>query len=104
MLLPLHYKIIYRNGDNKAPIEIADFWRTDEGQFIFKYRENPKYEFPGFKLKKSKYESDNLWEHISFRVSNVVRKQNPDRPLEELLALNNGKLVTDHFEFISTND
>jgi len=104
MLSSLHYKIIYRNGDNKTPVEIADFWRTDKGKFIFQYRENPKYAFPGFRLRENKYESDHLWEHISFRVPNVVRKQNQTKPLEELLSLNNGKLVTDHFEFILTHD
>ncbi len=96
----LHYKVIYRNGDNKSPIEIADFWRTNEGKFIFQYYKNPAYEFPGFGLEKKKYESDNLWEHISFRVPNNIRKQNPQKPPEELLVLTKGKLVTDHFEFI----
>ncbi len=94
----LHYKILYRNGD-RIGIEIADFYRTTEGKFVFEYVENPKYEFPGFDINTKKFESDHLWEQISFRVPNNIRNQNPNIPIEELLPQTEGKLVTDHFEF-----
>jgi len=95
---PLHYKVIYRNGD-RVSVEIANFYRTSEGKFTFEYVENPKYEFPGFDASKQKQESDHLWEQISFRVPNNVRNQNQNVPPEELLKETEGKLVTDHFEF-----
>lgn len=98
----LHYKVIYRNGD-RVPVEIADFYRTNEGNFIFEYRENPRYEFPGFDSTKKKYLNDYLWEQISFRVPNNIRNQNPNIPPEELLKETEGKLVTDHFEFQLAN-
>lgn len=102
--MPLfHYKVIYRNGD-RVPIEIADFWKTQEGHFIFQYRDRPEYEFPGFNKEQKEYKSDNLWEQIAFRVSNTVRKQHPTKDPEELLSLSDGKLVTDHFEFVLQND
>jgi len=93
-----HYKVIYRNGDRIA-VEIADFYRTDSGEFVFEYVDNPKYEFPGFDKSKKRYESQQIWEQISFRVPNSVRNQFPDTPLEELLRKTGGKLVTDNFEF-----
>jgi len=95
----LHYKVIYRNGDN-VPVEIADFYRKNDGGFIFEYRDRPKYEFPGFNISERKYESGHLWEQISFRVPNNIRNQFPPGfPPEELLKETGGKLVTDHFEF-----
>ena len=94
----LHYKVIYRNGD-KIPVEIADFYRKDDGNFVFEYKEQPKYEFPGFNLSQKKYESDNIWEQISFRVPNNIRNQFPNISPEELLKETDGRLVTDHFEF-----
>mgnify|MGYP001606843554 CR=1 FL=1 len=94
----LRYNVIYRNG-NKVPVEIADFYRTDGGRFVFEYVENPEYEFPGFGASERKFESDHLWEQISFRVPNYVRNQFPNFPPEELLQKTGGKLVTDHFEF-----
>ena len=51
----LHYKVTYRNGDRVA-VEIADFYRTDEGRFIFEYSDNPRYEFPGFDITKKKHD------------------------------------------------
>ena len=94
----LHYKVIYRNGD-KIAVEIADFYRKSDGTFLFEYKEEPKYEFPGFNLSQKKYESDHLWEQISFRVPNNIRNQFPDISPEESLKETGGKLVTDHFEF-----
>lgn len=94
----LHYKVIYRNGD-RISVEIADFYRTDRGEFVFEYINEPKYEFPGFDKLKKKHESAQLWEQISFRVPNSIRNQFPDIPLEELLRKTGGKLVTDNFEF-----
>ena len=94
----LHYKVIYRNGD-KVPVEIADFYRKDSGGFVFEYVDNPKYEFPGFDKTTKRYESDQLWEQISFRVPNNIRGQFPNIPLEELLQKTGGKLATDNFEF-----
>jgi hypothetical protein len=94
----LNYKIIYRNGD-RIPHEIALLSRKEDGKFIFKYLEDAKYEFPGFPLTKKTYENDTLWEQISFRIPNVLRKQHPNTPAEELLKETEGKLVTDHFEF-----
>ena len=95
---PLHYTIIYRNGDRIA-VEIADFHRTSDGHFIFEYKDQQKYEFPGFDILQKHFESDHLWEQISFRVPNTIRNQYPNIPPEELLRFTGGKLVTDHFEF-----
>ena len=92
----IRYQIIYRNGDK---IPIAEFSRNSESKFIFEYLDNPKYEFPGFDVSTKKHTSDTLWEQIGFRVPNVVRDENPNVPLEELLQKTNGKLITDHFEF-----
>lgn len=94
----LHYKVLYRNGDRVA-VEIADFYRTSDGKFVFEYVDNPKYEFPGLEFGKKRYENDHLWEQISFRVPNNIRNQNPSTTPEELLILTEGKLITDHFEF-----
>lgn len=94
----LHYKVIYRNGV-KVPVEIADFYRKDSGSFVFEYVDEPKYEFPGFDNSTKKYESDQLWEQISFRVPNNIRGQFPGAPLEELLQKTGGRLATDNFEF-----
>ncbi|MBI2057932.1 MAG: hypothetical protein HYT63_03035 [Candidatus Yanofskybacteria bacterium] len=99
--IPLHYKVIYKNGDR---LDIADFRRTVSGNFIFEYKENPKYLFPGFSPNQKKYESNVLWEQIAFRVPNSIRNQFPSVPLEELLAKTSGRLVTDHFEFILTTE
>lgn len=98
----LHYKVIYRNGD-KIPVEIADFYRTDSGGFVFEYVDEPKYEFPGFDKSTKKYESDQLWEQVSFRVPNNMRGQFPGVPFEELLQKTGGKLATDNFEFRLVN-
>lgn len=98
----LHYKVIYRNGD-KVPVEIADFYRTDSGGFVFEYIDEPKYEFPGFDKSTKKYESDQLWEQVYFRVPNNIRGQFPGVPLEELLQKTGGKLATDNFEFKLVN-
>ena len=95
---PLHYKVIYRNGD-RIPVEIADFWRTETGEFVFAYLENAKYEFPGFDKANPIYKSNSLWEQISFRIPVALRTQFPNTPPEELLKNTEGKLVTDHFEF-----
>ena len=95
---PLHYKIIYRNGDRIA-VEIADFWRMPAGDFKFDYVDNPKYAFPGFNIEKKTYTSLTLWEQISFRVPNNIRERFPNTPPEELIKETEGKLVTDHFEF-----
>ena len=97
--MKLHYEVIYRNGDRNA-VKIADFFRTESGKFIFEYCENPKHEFPGFSSAQKKYESDSLWEQISFRIPNDIRKQYPDRPAEALLKETDGRLITDHFEFL----
>lgn len=94
----LHYKVVYRNGDRIA-VEIADFYRTEEGHFIFEYVENPRHEFPGFSVTKKKYENDSLWEQVTFRIPNSLRNLHPDTRPEELLKETDGKLVTDHFEF-----
>lgn len=80
-------------------MEIADFYRTDSGGFVFEYVDEPQYEFPGFDKSTKKYESDQLWEQISFRVPNNMRGQFPGKPLEELLQKTGGKLATDNFEF-----
>lgn len=98
--IPLHFKVIYRNG---GPAEIADFYRNQDGKFIFNYRENPQYEFPGFALSERHFESETLWEQISIRIPNTVRSQYPGTSMEELLKVTQGKLVTDHFEFIYIN-
>ena len=95
---PLHYKVIYRNG-NRIPIEVASLYRTSDGHFVFEYVDNPKYEFPGFDMSKKKYENDYLWEQISFRVPNNIRNLYSNVKPEELLKETEGKLVTDHFEF-----
>ena len=102
MKLPLHYKVIYRNGDRVA-VDIADLYRTEEGKFLFEYVQNPKYEFPGFDQSRSRHENDYLWEQISFRIPNNVRNQHPSIPSEELLKETEGKFVTDHFEFQLVN-
>jgi hypothetical protein len=94
---PIRYKVIYRNGD-KTPI--AEFKRNEDGKFVFEYLDNPKYEFPGFDLDTKKYTSETLWEQIAFRIPNIERDEHPGIPLEELLQYTNGKLVTDHFEFV----
>lgn len=94
----LHYKVIYRNGD-KVPVEIANFYRNSDGNFLFEYKDQPKYEFPGFNMSEKTHESNHLWEQISFRVPNNMRNQFPGVPPEELLKETGGKLVTDHFEF-----
>ena len=94
----LHYNVIYRNGD-KIPVEIADFYRDGNGGFVFEYRDEPKYGFPGFDMSKKSHKDDHLWEQISFRVPNNIRNQFPGAPLEELLKETGGKLATDHFEF-----
>ncbi|GEM_PF-2181337 len=98
----LHYKVIYRNGD-KVPVEIADFYRSDSGSFVFEYVAEPKHEFPGFSKSEKKYESNQLWEQISFRIPNNIRGQFPNVPLEELLQKTGGKLATDNFEFRFVN-
>lgn len=100
---PLHFKVIYRNGDRIA-VEIADFYRDSNGKYLFVYNENPKYEFPGFELSERRFESTSLWDQIALRVPNTVRDQSPGKPLEELLMETGGKLVTDHFEFIHLED
>jgi hypothetical protein len=99
----LHYKVIYRNGDRLA-VPIADFFRTEDGKFIFEYLDDPKFEFPGFDKSHKHYENDSLWNQISFRVPNVLRNQHPGTPPEELLKLTEGKIVTDHFEFAYIED
>ena len=98
----LHYKVIYKNGD-KVPVEIADFHRNDSGSFVFEYVDELKYEFPGFSKSKKRYESNQLWEQISFRVPNNMRGQFPNVPFEELLQKTSGKLATDNFEFRLVN-
>lgn len=92
----LHYKVIYRNGD-KMPI--AELYRDSQGKYVFEYLDNAKYEFPGFDIKVKKHTSDVLWEQIGFRIPNIVRDEHPGVPLEELLRLTKGQLITDHFEF-----
>lgn len=99
----LHYRVIYRNGDRIA-IPIGDFYRTEAGKFVFEYCDDPKHEFPGFDRSQKRYESDVLWNQISFRIPNVIRNQNPKVPPEELILLTEGKLVTDHFEFAMVNE
>lgn len=96
--MPLHYKVIYRNGD-RIPVEIANFYRTEDGKFVFEYCENPRYEFPGFDISKKRHENETLWDQIAFRVPNNIRNEKGGTPQEELLELTEGKLVTDHFEF-----
>lgn len=98
----LHYRVIYRNGD-KIPVEIANFYRENSGAFVFEYTDQPLHEFPGFDKSTKKYNSDHLWEQISFRVPNNIRNQFPNIPLEELLKETGGKLATDHFEFQFVN-
>jgi hypothetical protein len=95
----LHYEVIYRNGDRKAN-KFADFWRTEEGRFVFKYIDGSKYEFPGFSLSQQQHESDVLWEQIAIRVPNVVRDAYPSKPVEELLKETSGKIITDNFELV----
>ena len=92
----LHYKVFYQNGEKH---HIADLRRTEEGNFLFEYVENPKYEFPGFDVSQRRHENDHLWEQITFRVPNNIRALNPGVQPEELLKETSGKLVTDHFEF-----
>ena len=92
----LRYQVVYKNGDKTR---IAEFQRNVEGKFIFEYLDNPKYEFPGFDINTKRHTSDTLWEQIAFRVPNEIRYDHPGTPLEELLGLTNGQLVTDHFEF-----
>lgn len=92
----IRYQVIYKNGEKTA---IAEFQRNAEGQFVFEYLDNPKYEFPGFDINTKKHTSDTLWEQIAFRVPNEIRYDNPNIPFEELLVHTNGQLVTDHFEF-----
>ena len=95
----LCYKVIYRNGD-RVPVEIAELCRTEEGRFVFEYYNEPKYEFPGFDRNRKRYENNTLWGSIAFRVPNVVRNQYPNVTPEELLEKTEGRLVTDHFEFL----
>jgi hypothetical protein len=92
----VRYQVIYKNGE-KTPV--AFFEKDAEGKFVFEYINNPKYEFPGFDKTTKSHLSDTLWEQIAFRVPNEIRYDNPNVPLEELLRLTDGKLVTDHFEF-----
>src|SRR3989344_1353843 len=95
----LKYQVVYRNGDRIA-VPIAIFSRDNIGHFLFEYVENPRYEFPGFEILKKNFSSDILWEQIAFRVPNNIRNQKPGIPLEDLLVFTEGKLVTDHFEFL----
>lgn len=99
-VLPQHYKIIYKKGTKRAVLEIADFYRTANGKFIFEYRESPAYEFPGFDVSRKRYENNVLWEQILFRVPNHIRNLNKNIPPEELLKKTQGKLATDSFEFL----
>ena len=95
---PLHYKIIHRNGKT---LEIAHLYRNEEGKFVFEYNEiPPSHQFPGFDASTKKFESNTLWQQISFRIPDTIREKYPSVPSEELLAKTGGKLVTDHFEFI----
>lgn len=93
----IRYEVIYNNGE-KTPV--AEFQRDAAGKFKFEYLANFKYEFPGFNSDTKVHTSDTLWEQIAFRVPNLVRSENPNIPLEELLKSTKGKLVTDHFEFV----
>lgn len=93
----LHFDVIYKNGE---ATKVAEFKKTQDGVYIFEYVDNTTYEFPGFPKTQKIYQSDTLWEQISFRISNVVRKQYPDLAPEEILSYTHGRLVTDHFEFI----
>lgn len=93
----LYFDVIYKNG---ATTKVAEFKKTPEGIYIFEYVGNTLYEFPGFPKTQMKYQSNSLWEQISFRVPNAVRNQYPTSTLEEILSYTHGKLVTDHFEFI----
>lgn len=94
----LHYKVIHRNG---RVLEIAHLYRLENGQFVFEYNETPaSRQFPGFDPTVKRFESNSLWQQISFRVPDQIRLENPSVPIEELLAKTNGRLVTDHFEFL----
>lgn len=93
----IRYEVIYNNGE-KTPV--AKFQRDAAGKFKFEYLEDFKYEFPGFNSNTKVHTSDTLWAQIAFRVPNLVRSENPDIPLEELLQSTEGKLVTDHFAFV----
>ncbi len=93
----VNYIVIYRNG---VRTPIANFKRDKNGKFVFEYLDEAPYEFPGFDVNMKKVESETLWEQIAFRIPNIVRKEYPNVPLEELLAQSDGKLITDHFEFL----
>lgn len=93
----LYFDVIYRNGETR---KIAEFKKTPDGIYVFEYVDNPIYEFPGFPNDQKRYQSNILWEQISFRISNITRKQYPNLLPEEVLKITHGKLVTDHFEFI----
>ena len=83
---------------------IANLYREADGNFVFEYCENPKYDFPGFDSSVKRHVSEHLWDQISFRVPNSIRNQSPSTPLEDLLQQSEGKLATDHFEFELVND
>lgn len=93
----LNFDVIYSNGDKK---KIAEFKKNSDGSYIFEYVNDPTYEFPGFPKDQKRYQSNTLWEQISFRISNVTRKQFPNMDLDEILGITHGKLITDHFEFV----
>lgn len=98
----LQYKVIYKNGD-KVAHEIALFSRKENGEFLFEYLDGAKFEFPGFPLSQKEYKNASLWEQISFRIPNILRNEHPNIPTEELLKYTEGKLITDHFEFLPSS-
>lgn len=93
----LLFDVIYKNGQKT---KIAEFKNNSDGFFIFEYIDNPPYEFPGFPRDQKRYQSDTLWEQISFRISNTTRKQYPNLNPVQILKFTHGILVTDHFEFL----
>ncbi|MBI2639015.1 hypothetical protein HYW83_05495 [Candidatus Peregrinibacteria bacterium] len=93
----IYYNVVYKNG---TTTRVAEFIKEENGEFIFRYFPESKIEFPGFPLNKNEYRSAVLWEPIIFRIPNTLRNQYSDRSPEEILEITQGKLVTDHFEFV----
>ena len=100
MTKELKFKIMYRNPD-REPELVASFFRTPDGEFVFKYSLKSSVEFPGFSKAKREYKSRYLWEHITFRVPDLLRRVRGNVRPEELLMETKGRLVTDDFEFIA---
>lgn len=92
-------KIVYRGVDER-PVDVAILSHTEQGDYVFRYLEGADTEFPGFPLDQKEYSSKELWEPITFRIPEIVKKRSKDETLLVQLLETEGKLVTDRFEFV----